>query len=709
MPIPDDYEERVYAGVLGKIIGVYLGRPFEGWHNDRIETELGEINYYVHERLGKTLVVADDDISGTFTFVRALEDHGISSAITAEQIGQTWRNYLIEERTILWWGGMGNSTEHTAFLRLKQGIPAPRSGSIELNSKEVAEQIGAQIFIDSWAMVAPGEPELAAELARKAASVSHDGEAIYGAQVVAAMESAAFFEGDIDKLLDIGLGVIPGDCIIARLIGDLRQWHAGDGDWRQTFRRVEQHYGYDTYGGNCHMVPNHAVIILALLYGNSDFQRTQMIANTAGWDTDCNAGNVGCLLGIKEGLAGLAAGPDWRGPVADRMFNISADGGGALTDAVRETYRLCRTGRQLLGAPAQAVLPPPARYHFELPGSVQGFVIDGSPDSGGSAWIENTPGHARQGRRSLAVHLQQIAPGRPARVGVQTFGEPADFDKPGYSMIMSASVYPGQTVTAGVMLDEEAQGPICVALYVEIFPQAPGAAAEFRYAPSQRLDPGSEAVLAWQLPETDGLPIIRVGVECRAACGTSGTLYVDHVDWAGAPSCRFSGAGLAEYHRPIGWTDGIDSAQLLVAAQGVQFRLIHNEGRGLLINGAADWTNYEFRARVAPHMAAEAGIATRVGGMQRFYALLLCHSQRARLLRCCDGEEQILAEAELPWEPDQQYDLCLRVVGRQLLASIDDRRMFEVEDDVLAAGAIALVQSEGQTYFSDASIEAITV
>ena len=27
--IPHDYAERVYAGVLGKLIGVYLGRPFE--------------------------------------------------------------------------------------------------------------------------------------------------------------------------------------------------------------------------------------------------------------------------------------------------------------------------------------------------------------------------------------------------------------------------------------------------------------------------------------------------------------------------------------------------------------------------------------------------------------------------------------------------------------------------------------------------------
>ncbi|MGY4302603.1 hypothetical protein ACVWXN_010698 [Bradyrhizobium sp. i1.4.4] len=48
--IPHDYVERVYAGVLGKLIGVYLGRPFEGWTYERIMKELGPINYYVNER-----------------------------------------------------------------------------------------------------------------------------------------------------------------------------------------------------------------------------------------------------------------------------------------------------------------------------------------------------------------------------------------------------------------------------------------------------------------------------------------------------------------------------------------------------------------------------------------------------------------------------------------------------------------------------------
>ena len=173
-----DYLERVYAGVLGKIIGVYLGRPFEGWTQQRILSELGEIWDYQHERLGVPLVVADDDISGTFTFLRALPDHGGSADLSAEQIGKSWLNYIVENRSILWWGGMGNSTEHTAFLRLKNGTPAPHSGAIATNGKTVAEQIGAQIFIDGWALVCPGNPGLAAELARKAGSVSHDGEAI---------------------------------------------------------------------------------------------------------------------------------------------------------------------------------------------------------------------------------------------------------------------------------------------------------------------------------------------------------------------------------------------------------------------------------------------------------------------------------------------------------------------------------------------------
>ena len=234
MALPPDYAERVYAGVLGKVIGVYLGRPFEGWPYEWIQKRLGDIEYYVHDRLDVPLIVTDDDISGTFTFLRALEDHGSGADLSSKEVGETWLNYLVKERTVLWWGGLGNSTEHTAYLRLRNGVEAPESGSMERNGKVVAEQIGAQIFIDGWAMVAPGDPDQAVRFADAAARVGHDGEGVYGARVVAAMESMAFVESDTSKLLDAALRYIPPDSVIATMIGDLRDWHARDSDWRRA-------------------------------------------------------------------------------------------------------------------------------------------------------------------------------------------------------------------------------------------------------------------------------------------------------------------------------------------------------------------------------------------------------------------------------------------------------------------------------------------
>lgn len=54
--------------------------------------ELGEVDQYVHERLGVPLNVPDDDISGTFTFLRALPDYDNSRVIAAAQIGRTRLN-----------------------------------------------------------------------------------------------------------------------------------------------------------------------------------------------------------------------------------------------------------------------------------------------------------------------------------------------------------------------------------------------------------------------------------------------------------------------------------------------------------------------------------------------------------------------------------------------------------------------------------------
>jgi hypothetical protein len=64
---------------------------------------------------------------------------------------------------------------------------------------------------------------------------------------------------------------------------------------------------------------------MALLYAPDDFSRAQMIViHPVGIPTACR--NLGCLMGIMLGLEGIEAGPDWRGPLADRMLISSADG-----------------------------------------------------------------------------------------------------------------------------------------------------------------------------------------------------------------------------------------------------------------------------------------------------------------------------------------------------------------------------------------------
>ena len=694
MRIPHDYLERVYAGVLGKIIGVYLGRPFEGWTYERIMRELGEVHYYVHERLGVPLIVTDDDITGTFTFLRALPDHGNSRDLTPAQIGRTWLNYIIRERTILWWGGLGNSTEHTAYLRLAEGVEAPVSGSRERNGQVVSEQIGSQIFIDGWAMVAPGDPEFAADLAQRAASVSHDGEAIYGAQVLAAMEAQAFVESDLNTLLDVGVSVIPRDSLIYRMIADIREWHHTDGDWRTTRERISKQYGYDTYGGNCHIVPNHALIVHSLLYGDDDFQRTLMIVNTSGWDTDCNSGNVGCLLGIKNGLATFETGPDWRGPVADKLYLPTADGGRAISDAVTESYHVVNVGRALQGlAPERP--KGGARFHFELPGSVQGFEPEDSVESRGTVWVENVLGNSRDGQRSLALHYRGLAPGRVARVATPTFAPSVDvvraFDVRGYALIASPTLHPGQTVRARVRLDPDAM-PVDANLYLEAF-VGPDDGRTIHRGPRTRLEPGASEELSWQIDPLDGAPIACIGVELSSERSSAGTAYLDSLTWSGTPDVTFTRppSGGTMWRRA--WVPAVDH---FVDVGKAAFQLAHDRGRGLLIQGSSDALDGEVEATLHIQMVEAAGVACRVQGLRRYYALLLTRHGMVRLTKVVD-DETILAEATFPWEFSEDHRFTLQVDGNRLRGSVDGRVVLEAVDDdaPLATGGIALVCEEG--------------
>ncbi|MGH2543562.1 MAG: ADP-ribosylglycohydrolase family protein, partial [Ardenticatenaceae bacterium] len=104
--IPPDYDEKVYAGWLGKCIGVRLGAPLENWTYDEIREHLGPVEAYLPLPEGK-IFKPDDDTSLPMILIRALETYGPD--VTAVQFGETWLNYLADQRGTLWWGGYGLS------------------------------------------------------------------------------------------------------------------------------------------------------------------------------------------------------------------------------------------------------------------------------------------------------------------------------------------------------------------------------------------------------------------------------------------------------------------------------------------------------------------------------------------------------------------------------------------------------------------------
>ena len=694
------YLQRVYAGVLGKIIGVYLGRPFESWSYERITTQLGEITDFVQYRFGLPLILTDDDIAGTFTFVRALSDHGHRFDLSSAEIGRTWMNYIIEGRTVLWWGGVGTSTEHTAFERMKHGIEPPASGSAALNGPVLSQQIGAQIFVDGWAMVAPGDPERAADLARRAARVSHDGEAIIAARALAAMESLAFVEPRVERLLDVATSLISSDSDIHRIIADVRNWCERDHDWRVTRRRIAEHHGYDRYGGVCPVVPNHGLIVMALLHGGGDFRTSMTIVNTSGWDTDCNSGNLGCLLGIKGGLRAIDSVPAWRTAVADRMYLSTADGGRAITDAAAEAIHLVNAR---FGLQHRPLIAPKngARFHFDLPGAVQGFRLDEDMLRTGGAVLENVPGHSNLGARSLALRCVRSVSPQPVRASTVTFIPLEARVLPSYELVASPTLYPGQRVTGRISADAGNNGPADFRLFLRVYGDRDMLTTVL--GPPIRLQPGQAADLSWLIPSTDSQPIAEIGFELSPPTPEPACVHLGFLAWHGAPRTtlgRPTGGGTM-WRRA--WVDAVDQFE---PDEFEAFRLRHESGTGLLIQGTADWVDYSARAKVTPRGAQRVGLAVRVQGLRRYYALVLDRDHTACLVKVAD-DARILASRHWRWAPGTTYALTLAIAGGALRGWIGDVLAFELEDpdDVLGGGGVALLCSDGAMSACGVTIE----
>jgi hypothetical protein len=284
--------DKIAGGWAGKMIGVTYGGPTEFVYRKRVNEE--PIKWTAAEI--KTSLT-QDDLYVQFAVLSAMDDYGID--VSAKQVQET----IAKSGFTLW----------AANLQVRKnyfsGIYPPTSGSSEFNYR--ADDIDFQIEADYIGFMNPGMLQNVVEMSDKIGRITNAGDGVYGGTFVAAMESAAFFENDILKVVEKGLLAIPTESNYAKIINDvIKLYKHYPNDWRLAWKELDDKWSETDISGagidfNFDASFNGAYVVLGLLYGKGDVSKTLEIATRCGQDSDCNPSNALAVLGVIKGFSNL--------------------------------------------------------------------------------------------------------------------------------------------------------------------------------------------------------------------------------------------------------------------------------------------------------------------------------------------------------------------------------------------------------------------
>ncbi len=545
-------------------------------------------------------------------------------------------------------------------------------------------------------------------MAREAAGVSHDGIAIDAAVYLAVMESLAFVEKDIDRLLDAGLAYIENPEFI-RLVGAVREQCAKASDWREVRQWIADHHGYEKYPGNCPMVTNHLTLLMAFIMGGDDFNKACMIACSSGWDTDCNSGNVGCLNGIRLGLDGFRTSTDLRKAVADRLYVVTSDGGSCISDAVQETRKILKAACRLEYEPVDF---PEERLAFEYPGAVQGIVpYDKNTEEQVLCGIDNLvesprhcdPQNGNEETKEYGCRLSYrgLGPGVHATASIDTFIDLQPKGKEGtsyFDVLCSPSLYSGQEVKAVI-----AAGAVSPAFtfFIEYFNEKDE--LETLSSSAFQLNDGDNQI-KWQIPDVGGHAIYRLGMSLRSgACGSrlDGSVIIKSLDWSGAPECYRMGRSMEMTPTLTPWTTTtswlktfVSSADHFCPDYTTTFSISHAAPNGVVTTGTMDWDNYSVKSVITFSQQDAAGLVARAKGHRRYYGAVL-KDKKAVIYKQCDAKRTVVAEAAFDFEIDDTRELAFTLDGPRLSLAVDGKTAVSGQDESYLCGGAGFVVDSG--------------
>ena len=341
-----ELKEKIAGYWIGQLAGNYIGFPFENLYTEEPIPVFVDryMNYKDAEQLGLRMNLddrrgfvsimahamggawSDDDTDIEFVVLHGLEEYGLD--INYSEMALLRKKHI---RRFIW------SSNATVRDLIDQGYLPPETGSKELNPHWYT--IGSQLFNEIWGAVYPGLVSQAAEKAEWSARITHDDWATHGTVLFVSMYSAAFFEDDIDRILEIGMEQMPKNSPYLAAVKDVIKWHGQNDDWKVTRQLIHDKY-YNEFEGFEFPYPLGSALInglngvMALLYGEGDFIKSVGIATTTGYDCDNQAATIGGLLGIMNGASSipekltleLPSLGKWETPFNNTYINYSRDG-----------------------------------------------------------------------------------------------------------------------------------------------------------------------------------------------------------------------------------------------------------------------------------------------------------------------------------------------------------------------------------------------
>ncbi|NTW96558.1 MAG: ADP-ribosylglycohydrolase family protein [Erysipelotrichaceae bacterium] len=307
----DQLKNKLSGAWIGRISGCLLGKPVEGWQSKDLhkllkDTQNFPMNRYIEKKDFTPywekqanpyatwadningIAPIDDDTNYTVFAMKLVQTYG--KEFTPNDVLEAWLNWIPMFATC--------TAERVAYRNAGIGLLAPDTATY-LNPYR--EWIGAQIRGDFFGYINVGDPDLAAEMAFRDASISHIKNGIYGEMMMAAMIAAAAASDDILTVIEAGLDEIPARSRLRKDIQVVLTWFREKMTYDEVIQQIHKLYDEGDSHGWCHTNSNAMIVVTALLYGDKDFGKSLCMAVQPGFDTDCNGATTGSILGMMLG------------------------------------------------------------------------------------------------------------------------------------------------------------------------------------------------------------------------------------------------------------------------------------------------------------------------------------------------------------------------------------------------------------------------